>query len=184
MSRTYSLDAAAAHLRVGRNTLTKRLRELGLLDAQNRPAGRERGGPHFRLRCRTFQHPVTGWTHYSRTEITEQGLAYIARLLAQPAAAPAHPEEQRPTRKKKGSNTMPNTHAARPILPLGTLHDAGELIVITMDGERTHHRAALVVVFETAAELQQAINAHRCAYQIRRDIPEEQLHPELTARRA
>lgn len=177
MSRTYSFDAAAARLNIGRNTLIRRLRELGLLNAENLPAGRERGGRNFRVRCRSYQHPVTGSTHYGRTELTEQGLALVARLLAEPTR-PA------PDINKKREKTMPLTEFANPVQPLGTLHDAGELIVVTPDGERTHHRAAMLVVFETAGELQKAINAHRCAYQIRRDIPEEQLHPALAAQRA
>lgn len=61
-----------------------------------------------------------------------------------------------------------NTNAA---LPEGTLHDAGELTVLTEDGERTRHRAAMVLVFDSPAALRRAIDARRCAYHARRDLP-------------
>lgn len=176
MTTTYSFDAAAARLRLGRNTLMRKLRELGLLTPDNMPAGRERSGPHFRVRQGVYQHPITGWTNYSRTEVTEQGLAYIARLLK-------HTPKPRPSASEKKESKAMSQQPARSILPTGTLHDAGELIVITPDGERIHHRAAMVLVFDTAENLQRAINTQRCAYQIRRDIPEEQLHPVLAAQR-
>lgn len=173
---SYSFDAAAARLNTGRNTLMRKLREFGLLTPENLPAGRERNGPHFRVRHGVYQHPVTGWTQYSRTEVTEQGLDYIADLLKHP------PKPRSDASNKKESKAMRH-RPVNSILPIGTLHDAGELIVITPDGERIHHRAAMVLVFDSAENLQRAISTQRCAYQIRRDIPEEQLHPTLTAQR-
>src|SRR5690625_1034714 len=155
---TYSFDAAAARLNTGRNTLMRKLRELGLLTPESLPAGRERNGPHFRVRHGVYQHPVTGWTHYSRTEVTEQGLAYIARLLQ-------HTPKPRPDASNK-KESKPMTSQARNTLPTGTLHDAGELIVITPDGERTHHRAAMLLVFNSLESLQRAIDTQRCTYQI------------------
>ncbi len=184
MPHTYSLDAAAARLNLGRNTLIRRLRELGVLDAEALPAGTHRNSQYFRVRCRMYRHPVLGWTPYGRTELTDAGLRYVAQLLAahlnQPrganqapsdstAAARGHPQE----------TTMPDL--ASTTMPEGVLHDAGELTVITSDGERTHHRAALVLVFENVHELQRAINVMRCRYRPRPGIPEEQLHPALTA---
>jgi hypothetical protein len=184
-SKTYSVDAAAALLNMGRNTLLRRLRELGLLGADNLPAGRERGGPHFRVVPRMFRHPVNGWTHYGRTEITAQGLSYIAKRLGAPTAEASKNPQQRSDAMPHESNpsdftvvTESNTNGA---LPEGTLHDAGEFTVVTQEGGRTHHRAAMVLVFDSPSALQRAIDAHRCAYRARRDIPEAQLHPEQAA---
>ena len=79
--RTYTLDQAAALLNLGRNTLTRRLRDAGVLGRDNLPAGRYRGGKWLRVKTGTYHHPITGWTHYGRTEITDAGLDHIARKL-------------------------------------------------------------------------------------------------------
>lgn len=177
MTDSYTFDAAAAILDIGRNTLIRRLRELGMIDATKMPTGRYRGRGIFIVRLHHYLHPTKGLTYYTRTEITPAGLEHIRKRLAgisdQPAATATGT-------KKSEKSTMPQDT----VLPMGTLHDAGELTIITPDGERVHHRCAAVVVFESPFDLQRAINAHRCAYRIRRDIPDEQLHPELTARRA
>lgn len=185
--RTYSFDAAAALLDVGRNTLIRRLRELGLIGPDNLPAGRERGGPHFRVAQGVYHHPVRGWTPYGRTEITRRGLLYIAKRLGvgvihPPEDSSRHPQNRAPrgARPRSDRETMSNTNERA--LPEGTLHDVGELTVVTQDGDRVHHRAAMVLVFDSPSALQRAIDAHRCAYRIRRDLPEERLHPERTAR--
>lgn len=80
--RTYTLDQAAALLNIGRNTLTRRLRDAGVLGPDNLPAGRYRGNTQLMLVATgTYRHPVTGWTHYGRTEITDAGLDHIADRL-------------------------------------------------------------------------------------------------------
>ncbi|RFA31317.1 hypothetical protein CAI21_01425 [Alkalilimnicola ehrlichii] len=76
----------------------------------------------------------------------------------------------------KSEKTMAKKRQHTTPLPQGTLHDAGELTVVTQDGERVHHRAALVLVFDSTNALQRAIDAHRCSYRVRRDMPEAQLH--------
>jgi hypothetical protein len=169
--RTYSLSETAAKLDIGRNTMTRHLRELGVLDRQNLPAGRYREDPRLVVRKRRYTHPVTGLTEYGRTEVTEDGVRFISQILSthwEHGAAPANP--------------LPPT--PKPGVPEGTLHDAGELTVVTPDGERAHHRAAMVVVFDSPASLQHAIDAQWCGYEARRDIPEEQLHPDLLAKQS
>lgn len=166
---THSLSEAAAKLNVGRNTMTRQLRELGVLDRNNLPAGRYRGDPRFVVRPKRFNHPVTGPTDYGRTDVTDAGVQLISRLLR------THWENG-----EKPAEPLPPT--PKPGVPEGTLHDAGELTVVTPDGERAHHRAAMVLVFDSPAALQRAIDMQWCAYQARRDIPEEQLHPELLAK--
>ena len=78
---TYTLDQAAALLNLGRNTLTRRLRDAGVLGRDNLPAGRYRGGKYLAVKTGVFHHPVAGWTHYGRTEITDAGLDHIADRL-------------------------------------------------------------------------------------------------------
>ncbi|KAA0011164.1 hypothetical protein F0A17_13640 [Billgrantia pellis] len=79
--RTYTLDQAAALLNLGRNTLTRRLRQAGMLGPDNLPAGAYRGGRLLRVKTGTYRHPVAGWTHYGRTEVTDAGLDHIATKL-------------------------------------------------------------------------------------------------------
>ncbi|SHE99675.1 Phage antirepressor protein KilAC domain-containing protein [Modicisalibacter ilicicola DSM 19980] len=80
--RTYTLDQAAALLNLGRNTLARRLREAGILDRRNLPRGRYRGNARLmRVETGTYHHPIIGWTHYGRTEITDAGLDHIADRL-------------------------------------------------------------------------------------------------------
>lgn len=56
-----------------------------------------------------------------------------------------------------------------------TLHDAGELAVVTEGGERTLHRHALVLTFASEREMYRAIEAQGCAYQARAELAEQQL---------
>lgn len=79
--RTYTLDQAAALLNIGRNTLTRRLRDAGVLGRDNLPAGRYRSSKLFEVKTGVYRHPVSGWTHYGRTEITDAGLDHIADRL-------------------------------------------------------------------------------------------------------
>lgn len=57
-----------------------------------------------------------------------------------------------------------------------TLHDAGEVTVVTQQEGRTRHRFALVVTFSSARELQRALDAQGCEYRPRIDLPEGALH--------
>lgn len=183
----YSFDAAAARLGLGRNRLIARLRELELIDENNLPRGQERRSPNFRVRQGMYNHPIKGWTHYARTEITQQGLRYIERRLA--GEHPPAPRKRKAARSGRQQEEIMRTKNKRTEpagpqadIPEALMHDAGELVVVTLDGERTHHRHALVLAFETPEELQRAIDRHRCAYRIRRDLPEERLYPALTQR--
>lgn len=64
---------------------------------------------------------------------------------------------------------------AQPV-PAATLHDAGEVAVVTREGGRTLHKHALVIAFDSERALQQAIDAMGCRYQPRADLPAEALH--------
>lgn len=80
--RTYTLDQAAALLNMGRNTLAQRMREAGFLGSDNLPTGPYRGKTQWLLVATgTYHHPICGWTHYGRTELTDAGLDLVARKL-------------------------------------------------------------------------------------------------------
>lgn len=64
-----------------RNTLTRRLRELGMIDRSNLPTGPWRDRGTFKVKVSTFNHPVIGYRHYGQTLITESGLNTVARKL-------------------------------------------------------------------------------------------------------
>ncbi|SDJ89058.1 phage antirepressor KilAC domain-containing protein [Billgrantia gudaonensis] len=96
MSRTYTLDQAAALLNLGRNTLARRLREAGVLGADNLPAGPYRGRVNLVVVATgTYWHPICGWTHYGRTEFTDAGLDHIATKLGIDLARLPHPSSRR-----------------------------------------------------------------------------------------
>ncbi|WP_416139042.1 hypothetical protein ACM26W_01145 [Halomonas sp. HK25] len=48
--------------------------------------------------------------------------------------------------------------------PTGTLQDAGEVAVLTPNQGETHHRFAMVVAFDSEAELRRALKGHACRY--------------------
>ncbi|SFT54741.1 hypothetical protein [Halomonas saccharevitans] len=84
--RTYTLDQAASLLNLDRNTLARRLREAGVLGNDNLPAGpyrRNRRGNTRLVLVATgvYWHPICGWTHYGRTELTDAGLDHVADRL-------------------------------------------------------------------------------------------------------
>src|SRR5690554_2466060 len=90
--RTYTLDQAASLLNIGRNTLARRLREAGVLGADNLPAGPYRGRVNLVVVATgTYWHPICGWTHYDRTEFTDAGLDHIAAKLGIDLARLPHP---------------------------------------------------------------------------------------------
>ncbi|MCC5882505.1 MAG: phage antirepressor KilAC domain-containing protein [Halomonas sp.] len=93
--RTYTLDQAAGLLNLGRNTLARRLREVGVLGADNLPAGPYRGRVHLVIVATgTYRHPIAGWTHYGRTEFTDAGLDHIAQKLGIELARLPHPSSR------------------------------------------------------------------------------------------
>lgn len=77
----YTIERAAAVLGMGRNQLTKALKEKGLLTADNLPAGRYLYRGWFFVKTCSFRHPAVGLKHYGRTHITPRGLNYIAGQL-------------------------------------------------------------------------------------------------------
>lgn len=80
--RTYTLDQAAPLLNMGRNTLASRMRDAGILGPDNLPTGTYRGKTQWLLVATgTYHHPVIGWTHYGRTELTDAGLDHVAQKL-------------------------------------------------------------------------------------------------------
>ncbi|MBD3895270.1 hypothetical protein IEI94_05335 [Halomonas sp. ML-15] len=98
--RTYSLDQAAALLNQGRNTLARRMREAGVLGADNLPATRYRGNTRLMVVATgTYWHPICGWTHYGRTEFTDAGLDHIAAKLGL-ELAPLPPAAARPAQSQ------------------------------------------------------------------------------------
>lgn len=103
--RTYTLDQAAPLLNLGRNTLARRLRQAGVLGSDNLPAGPYRGKTQWlRVATGTYHHPISGWTHYGRTEFTDAGLDHIAAKLGIDLAhLPAH----------HARRVIPQAHEAR-----------------------------------------------------------------------
>lgn len=79
--QTYTLEQAAKILNQGRNTFTRQLKDLGLLGADNLPAGKFMNRGWFVVQPCSYHHPVVGLRHYGRTHITPNGLEYIARQL-------------------------------------------------------------------------------------------------------
>lgn len=81
MSR-YSLQRAAAMLGTGRSTLCQRLRELGMLDANNLATRPHTSTGRMVVELRAFEHPGLGECQpYGKTFITRRGLLYIAAQL-------------------------------------------------------------------------------------------------------
>lgn len=151
----YTFDQAAALLSLGRNTLIRTLREKGVLDKHNMPAGRYRGKGMFVVKTGTYEHPTRGETPYTKTLITARGLELIRYRLP--------PKEE---------TTMDNQPALQ---PAGRVHDVGELTVINEDHGRCHHRVAMVVVFDSPEQAQACVKAGAM-----RLIPSMDLNPDAT----
>ncbi|MEQ5834200.1 phage antirepressor KilAC domain-containing protein [Marinobacter sp. NFXS9] len=77
----YTFDQAAGLLNIGRNTLTRQLREQGMLCRYNLPTGRWRGSDVFRVVMSSYRHPTLGNRPYGRTLITNTGLDVIAAKI-------------------------------------------------------------------------------------------------------
>lgn len=78
---TYSLKEAAQLLNMGRNTLARQMKDQGILGPDNLPTGRHLGGPHLVVKTTGYYHPILGYTHHGSTQVTEQGLDWLADRL-------------------------------------------------------------------------------------------------------
>lgn len=163
----YTFDQAAALLDMGRNTLTRTLRELRMLDRTNLPTGPYRGQGVFVVETGTYNHPTRGATPYTKTRVTEKGL----RIIQARIAAKRHALRPSPSSELNQEKTMHN----EPCTPVGRLHDVGELTVINEDHGRCHHRVAMVVVFNSPEEAQACVKAGTV-----RLVPASDLKPDVT----
>lgn len=79
----FTFDETAAILRVGRNNMTKQLRQRGVLDSTNRPQGRFSGQGYFVVATGSYKHPNPdkGRVHYQKTLVTDKGLDLIERMI-------------------------------------------------------------------------------------------------------
>lgn len=77
----YTLDQAADMLHIGRNTLTKELRNKGVFDTTNKPQGRYSGAGLFVVAHKQFIHPTKGAQTYHRTLVTPKGLQVLEKML-------------------------------------------------------------------------------------------------------
>lgn len=89
----YTFDDAAQQLGIGRNVMTKKLRDLRVLDSTNKPQGRYSGQGFFVLANSSWTHPEKGKMPYQKTLVTEKGLQLIEHLLIK------KPEEERMQRE-------------------------------------------------------------------------------------
>ncbi|WP_422101881.1 phage antirepressor KilAC domain-containing protein [Vreelandella sp.] len=82
LGQRYTLQEAAALLGTGRNTLCKRLRELGMLDASNVATRPHTSTGRLVVESKSFEHNGLGIERpYGKTLVTERGLLYIANRL-------------------------------------------------------------------------------------------------------
>lgn len=82
LGQRYTLQEAAALLGTGRNTLCKRLRELGMLDAQNLGTRPHTSTGRLIVELKAYENPGLGTERpYGKTLVTERGLLYIANRL-------------------------------------------------------------------------------------------------------
>lgn len=86
----YTFDQAASLLHIGRNQLTKELRQLRVLDAANKPQGRYSGQGFFVVANGSYKHPnpEKGRVPYQKTLVTDKGLNLIGHLLNNPKTPP------------------------------------------------------------------------------------------------
>lgn len=78
---TYSMGAVANMLGIGRNTLFKRLRELKILQADNRPY--QRYAHHFKVAAGSHDQNGRERMHYT-THVYPSGIDFIRRRLVSP----------------------------------------------------------------------------------------------------
>jgi hypothetical protein len=77
----YTFDEAAQQLQIGRNVMTRKLRDLRVLDSANKPQGRYSGHGFFVLSSSSWTHPEKGRVPYQKTLVTDKGLKLIEDLL-------------------------------------------------------------------------------------------------------
>lgn len=77
----HTFDDTAQLLGIGRNVMTKKLRELCVLDSTNKPQGRYSGKGFFVLAKSSWTHPEKGKMPYQKTLVTDKGLELIEYLL-------------------------------------------------------------------------------------------------------
>lgn len=81
-SRRYSLKQVAALLGTGRTTLCRKLRELGMLDANNLATRPHTASGRLVVEIRAYNNPGFGQPRaYGKTLVTERGIFYIAERL-------------------------------------------------------------------------------------------------------
>lgn len=162
----YTFDQAAAALDMGRNSLTRSLRHMKILDRQNMPASLYRGKGIFVVKTGAYKHPINGPTPYTKTLITEKGLAIIkSRFEKSCLSSLKHSEPEKEKCMNNGS-TQP---------PTGRVHDLGELTVINEEHGRCHHRVAMVVIFDSPEQAKACVKAGSV-----RLIPSMDLNPDAT----
>lgn len=82
LGHRYTLQEAAALLGTGRNTLCKRLREIGMLDANNVATRPHTSTGRLMVELKAYENPGLGTERpYGKTLVTERGLLYIANRL-------------------------------------------------------------------------------------------------------
>lgn len=167
----YTFDEAAALLDLGRNTLTKTLRELKILDRRNMPTGPYRGKGLFEVKTSTYNNPLKGPTPYSRTTITQKGVDVI-RARMNKAALAISQAPQTPPANPKPEATM---EAAEQLTPTGRVHDIGEMTVINEEHDRCHHRHAIVLIFDSEDQMKESVR--KGVIQL---VPAQDLNPDAT----
>jgi len=183
----YTFDQAAAVLDMGRNCLTRSLREMKILDRRNMPSGPYRGKGIFAVKTGTYAHPINGPTPYTKTLITEKGLAIIkSRFEKSCLSSEAERQSEKKSRQELEICAHPLIAPSEPITeknmsnnsnqtPTGRVHDLGELTVINEEHGRCHHRVAMVVIFDSPEQAQACVKAGSV-----RLIPSMDLNPDAT----
>lgn len=111
----YTFDDTAQFLGIGRNVMTKKLRELRVLDSANKPQGRYSGKGYFVVANSSWTHPEKGKMPYQKTLVTDSGLQLLEYLLLK------KPEEEKMQRE------APITCGTRNITPYQAINALLEL---------------------------------------------------------
>lgn len=80
----YTVKEAAQALGLGERVLFSALRRHRVLDERNVPTWRARRSGYFVDDERSYRHPTVGTRLYTRTFITESGIAWLRALLCPP----------------------------------------------------------------------------------------------------
>lgn len=82
LGKRYTLQEAAALLGTGRTRLCQRLRDIGMLDANNLATRPHTSTGRLTVELKAFEHGGLGTERpYGKTLVTERGLLYIANRL-------------------------------------------------------------------------------------------------------